>query len=71
MSAKVESIEYDPNRSCFIALVAYKDGQKRYILAPKDLKKGDKVKIVRGHLKKKKGKKKKVNLKGNYFNIKG
>lgn len=41
--AKVESIEYDPNRSAFISLVAYEDGEKRYILAPQDLKKGDKI----------------------------
>ncbi|MBI2109098.1 MAG: 50S ribosomal protein L2 [Parcubacteria group bacterium] len=39
--ARVESIEYDPNRSGFIALVLYKDGERRYILAPKNLKKGD------------------------------
>ncbi len=38
VSAKVASIEYDPNRTCFIALIVYKDGEKRYILAPKDLK---------------------------------
>ncbi|MFH0906716.1 MAG: 50S ribosomal protein L2 [bacterium] len=36
--AKVVSIEYDPNRSCFIALLNYKDGAKRYILAPDKLK---------------------------------
>ena len=41
--AKVRSIEYDPNRSCYIALVVYKDGEKRYILAPQDLKIGDEV----------------------------
>jgi large subunit ribosomal protein L2 len=34
---KVGSIEYDPNRSAFIALIIYKDGEKRYILAPKGL----------------------------------
>ncbi len=39
--AKVESIEYDPNRSGFIALVCYADGARRYILAPKSLKVGD------------------------------
>jgi large subunit ribosomal protein L2 len=39
--AKVLSVEYDPNRSGFIALVAYKDGEKRYILAPKEAKVGD------------------------------
>jgi len=41
--AKVDSIEYDPNRSSYIALVVYGDGEKRYILAPQDLKKGDEV----------------------------
>ncbi len=41
--AKVESIEYDPNRSCFIALIGYQDGEKSYILAPQDLKKGDEI----------------------------
>lgn len=42
--AKVASIEYDPNRSSFIALLNYADGEKRYILAPKGLKRGDEVK---------------------------
>ncbi|MDP3725884.1 MAG: 50S ribosomal protein L2 [bacterium] len=41
ISARVLSIEYDPNRSGFIALVLYKDGERRYILAPKSLKKDD------------------------------
>ena len=41
--AKVAAIEYDPNRSAFIALLNYADGEKRYILAPLDLKVGDKV----------------------------
>ena len=41
--AKVVAIEYDPNRTCFIALLNYADGEKRYILAPLDLKVGDKV----------------------------
>jgi large subunit ribosomal protein L2 len=41
--ATVKSIEYDPNRSCHIALLAYKDGQKTYILAPLGLKVGDEV----------------------------
>lgn len=41
--AKVQAIEYDPNRSAFIALLAYADGEKRYILAPRGLKKGDSV----------------------------
>ena len=39
--AKVQTIEYDPNRSAYIALVAYADGEKRYILAPRGLKVGD------------------------------
>ncbi len=41
--AKVETIEYDPNRSVFISLVKYKDGERRYVLAPKDLKVGDEI----------------------------
>ncbi len=39
----VERIEYDPNRSSFIALILYKDGERRYILYPKGLKIGDKI----------------------------
>src|SRR5947199_4709424 len=38
--AKVESIEYDPNRSAFIALLSYADGERRYILQPVGLKVG-------------------------------
>lgn len=38
--AKVEGIEYDPNRSANIALLVYADGEKRYILAPRELKAG-------------------------------
>ncbi|MCQ2480485.1 MAG: 50S ribosomal protein L2 [Clostridia bacterium] len=41
--ATVESIEYDPNRSAFIALLKYEDGEKRYILQPVGLKVGDTV----------------------------
>ena len=41
--AKVAAIEYDPNRTCRIALLHYADGQKAYILAPKGLKVGDRV----------------------------
>ena len=37
----VKEIEYDPNRSAFIALIVYADGEKRYILAPRGLKVGD------------------------------
>ncbi len=40
---KVSSIEYDPNRSSFIALIVYKDGEKRYILAPEGLTVGKPV----------------------------
>jgi len=39
--AKVSTIEYDPNRSAYIALVVYSDGEKRYIIAPVGLKVGD------------------------------
>jgi len=41
--AKVETIEYDPNRSGFIALVCYADGERRYILAPQNLNAGDEI----------------------------
>lgn len=41
--ASVQTIEYDPNRTARIALLAYADGEKRYILAPDGLKVGDKV----------------------------
>ena len=41
MRARVEAIEYDPNRSARIALLAYEDGEKRYILCPLGLKIGD------------------------------
>ncbi|WP_412032254.1 50S ribosomal protein L2 [Malacoplasma muris] len=41
--ATVKTIEYDPNRTSFISLVSYEDGEKRYIIAPKDLKVGDKI----------------------------
>ncbi len=43
IAARVERIEYDPNRSAYIALVLYADGERRYILAPKGLKVGDEV----------------------------
>ena len=39
----VVAIEYDPNRTANIALISYADGEKRYIVAPKDLKVGDKI----------------------------
>ncbi len=41
--AKVQAIEYDPNRSARIALLCYADGERRYILAPEKLKVGDSV----------------------------
>lgn len=43
VAGKVVSIEYDPNRSANIALIQYEDGEKRYIIATKGLKVGDKV----------------------------
>lgn len=43
IEAEVKALEYDPNRTAFIALVQYKDGEKRYILAPNNLKIGDKI----------------------------
>ncbi len=39
----VKTIEYDPNRSAYIALIAYKDGEKRYIIAPEKLQVGDEI----------------------------
>jgi large subunit ribosomal protein L2 len=42
--ARVASLEYDPNRSAYIALLNYVDGEKRYILAPQGMKEGDVVK---------------------------
>ncbi|MHC4616222.1 MAG: 50S ribosomal protein L2 [Planctomycetota bacterium] len=41
--AKVATVEYDPNRNCFISLLHYADGEKRYILAPLGIKVGDRV----------------------------
>ena len=43
MTATVMTIEYDPNRSANIALVQYEDGEKRYVLAPSEIKVGDKI----------------------------
>lgn len=43
MPGTVERIEYDPNRTAFIALLGYEDGEQAYILAPQRLKVGDKV----------------------------
>ena len=39
--AKIASVEYDPNRSGFIGLAVYKDGEKKYVLIPKSVKVGD------------------------------
>jgi len=43
VAGTVAAVEYDPNRSCYIALVEYADGEKRYILAPFGLRAGDTV----------------------------
>ncbi|WP_461480940.1 50S ribosomal protein L2 [Porticoccus sp.] len=43
VTAKVERLEYDPNRTPYIALVCYADGERRYIIAPKGLKAGDSI----------------------------
>lgn len=43
VSAKVERIEYDPNRSAHLALLLYADGERRYIIAPKGIASGDEV----------------------------
>lgn len=43
VSGKVIALEYDPNRTAYLALVEYPGGQKRYILAPKGLKEGDQI----------------------------
>lgn len=41
--ARVETIEYDPNRTSFIALLYYRDGEKRYVLAPQGVKAGQEI----------------------------
>ena len=43
MKAKIERIEYDPNRSAHVALIKYEDGTMNYILAPNKIKIGDEV----------------------------
>jgi large subunit ribosomal protein L2 len=48
VTAKVAAIEYDPNRTCRIALLHYSDGEKAYILAPKGLNVGDTVESGQG-----------------------
>ena len=47
ISGEVKSIEYDPNRTAFISLVEYKDGEKRYIIAQNGLKLGTEYNIWR------------------------
>jgi large subunit ribosomal protein L2 len=46
--ATVDSIQYDPNRSAFIALIAYADGEKSYVIAPKGLKQGATIESGKG-----------------------
>lgn len=41
--AKIERLEYDPNRSAFLALLLYADGERRYIIAPQGVKAGDEI----------------------------
>ena len=48
VQAKVAAIEYDPNRTCRIALLHYMDGEKRYILAPRNLAVGTKIESGEG-----------------------
>ncbi|WP_088341539.1 50S ribosomal protein L2 [Robiginitalea sediminis] len=48
VAAEVKSIQYDPNRSAFIALVEYTDGEKRYIIAQNGLQEGQKIKAGPG-----------------------
>ncbi len=43
IEGRIASVEYDPNRSAFIALINYLDGEKKYIIAPEGMKAGDKV----------------------------
>lgn len=52
--ARVESIEYDPYRNSFIALVCYKDGERRYVIATKNMKQGDEF-VVGASVKPKEG----------------
>jgi large subunit ribosomal protein L2 len=53
--AKVQAIEYDPNRSAFLALIFYQDGEKRYILAPSNIKVGDEILSSRSKIEIKEG----------------
>jgi large subunit ribosomal protein L2 len=47
MAATVERLEYDPNRSAFIALISYEGGEQAYIIAPQRIGPGDKVVAVK------------------------
>ena len=51
MPATVERIEYDPNRSCYIMLVKFEDGERFYYLAPQKIKVGDKIVSFRSNVK--------------------
>jgi len=55
MAAKVIGIEYDPNRSCHIALLEYADGERRYVIAPKDLRDGEQIMSSAGAIEPKTG----------------
>jgi large subunit ribosomal protein L2 len=48
ISATIESVEYDPNRTALIALVVYEDGEKRYIIAPNGIKVGQTIRSGKG-----------------------
>ena len=48
MSATVETVEYDPNRTALIALVIYEDGEKKYIIAPNGIKVGQNIRSGKG-----------------------
>ncbi len=48
MSATIETIEYDPNRTALIALVVYEDGEKKYIIAPNGIKVGQNIRSGKG-----------------------
>jgi len=50
IEGRVATIEYDPNRTAYIALIVYKDGEKRYIIAPKTINVGDKIMSGKGAL---------------------
>lgn len=53
--AKVKAIEYDPNRTAFLALLVYADGEKQYILAPSGIKVGDKILVSKNKIEIKEG----------------